>query len=173
MGTLTESIKKYLLDAMEHAGDRLIELMRKEIFMTEDGGGPGKPGWRDKLADDIKIVFRDIVNDAIEFGVGADYSAGTWEHVRAMLIAYGGGSMGGGSRIMTHPGEEVWNDDLDGKKTSGAHNVYYLPDGFNQVGNDWLNNAMREMRLFFDDILNDAIRNMPESVLSKAVYVTQ
>lgn len=29
------------------------------------------------------------------------------------------------------------------------------------------------MKVFFDDMLNDAIRNMPDGVLSKAVYVTQ
>lgn len=29
------------------------------------------------------------------------------------------------------------------------------------------------MKVFFDDILNDAIRNMPDSVLGKAVYITK
>ena len=32
---------------------------------------------------------------------------------------------------------------------------------------------MLRMKVFFDDILNAAIRNMPDGVLSKAVYVTQ
>lgn len=32
---------------------------------------------------------------------------------------------------------------------------------------------MLRMKVFFDDILNDAIRNMADGVLSKAVYVTQ
>ena len=29
------------------------------------------------------------------------------------------------------------------------------------------------MKVFFDNILNDATRNMPDGVLTKAVYVTQ
>ena len=69
---------------MERAADKLIELMREEVQRTVEGDGPGKPAWRDKLSADIKVVFRDVVNDVIEFGVGADYSEGTWEHVRAM-----------------------------------------------------------------------------------------
>ena len=126
------------MDAMERAADKLIELMREEVQRTVEGDGPGKPAWRDKLAADIKVVFRDIVNDAIEFGVGADYSEGTWEHVRAMLIAYGGGSAAGNAAIQAGPyGREVWNEDLSGKHPSSAQSEYFLPDRFNQPGNDY------------------------------------
>ena len=157
---------------MNQAEGRLIELMRDELEKTTHGGAPGKPAWREKVSQDIHRVFESIANDVIEIGVGLDYSEGTWEHVRAMLIAYGSGSEAGGGAIWAGPpGREVWNDDLSGRKQSEAHGEYPLPAEFNQKGNDFVNNAMRRMKPFFDDIIDDAIRTMPQGVIAKAVHV--
>lgn len=145
--------------------------MGEELQKTTHGGAPGKPAWRDKLAADIHRVFESITDDAIEFGVGVDYSSGTWEHVRAMLIAYGSGSRAGGAAIHAGPpGRDVWNDDLTGKKPSAAKSEYPLPDAFNQEGNDYVNNAMKRMKVFFDDIISEALRSMPGDIIAGAVY---
>lgn len=46
--------------------------------------------------------------------------------------------------IRTRPGEEVWKDDLR-RDTSTATSEYELPDEFNQEGNMWLENTLKQI----------------------------
>lgn len=142
--------------------------MREEIQRTTHGGAPGKPAWRDALALELREVYRVVVDEAIEFGVGLPYMSfadAGYKFVRAMLVAYGSGDqVAGGEKIHSRPGELVWDADLLDHEPSRALTEYNLPAAFNQVGNDFVANAMKLMRVHFSETLARAGQTLPKDL---------
>lgn len=107
----------------------------------------------------------------MESELGLDETIGLSNYVRAMVIADGAGSSGSTGVPITAgpPGRSVWDDDLAGKHPSKAKSTYKLPDGFNQKGNQFVENSLKRMRPHFKRILNSAMGTLPD--LSKYVVV--
>ena len=160
---------------MNKAGDELLKCMKINVHTITDvgrtmKGAPGDPEWRNEVDRDLRKLYANYADNYLEVGVGADYSEGSAELIRAMVIAYGAGSAAGNEPIHAGPtGRQVWNDSLTGKKPSKAQDEYDLPDGFNQRGNDFVNQAVQETRERFDAILADAMRSVPNSVYQNAL----
>lgn len=172
---LYSALENYYVDALQRAEDKLIEIMREEIQRTTNGGAPGKPSWRNEISSMLRETYRVVANGYIEAEVGVPYEVSEgngYELVRAMLIAYGGGSAAGGEPITAGPhGRSVWNENLDGKHPSRAESTYQLPSGFNQRGNNFVENAMKRMNKHFNDILKDASASIPASLFYDFVSV--
>lgn len=167
---MLSQIKAYYVKALQDAEDKLIEIMRDQVGVTIYGGGPGKPEWRSLIQKEIRRVYKDVAESYIELGVGLPYNEGSWKYVRAMLINLGSGDKSENPDwparpIQTRPGHQVWNDNLDGLQPSGAESVYLLPDQFNQAGNHFIENAMKMMSKYFQDVLDAAAANMPDSII--------
>lgn len=172
-GALKAALKPYLLKALADAEDKFLELMEQEVMRTVEGGGPGKPAWRANVRDSLKVVEEMITDDYLEAKVGFDANATYTSFIKAMLISEGAGSAAGGSPIQAGPtGRAVWDNDLSGKHPSRAQTTYDLPAGFNQPGNHFVENAVRLMRVHFDDVISNAVDAIPDSVFASAVTVT-
>lgn len=135
-------------------------------------GAPGDPEWRNEIDRDLHRLYEKLAGDLLEIGVGAEYSEGTAKHVRAMVVAYGAGSGAGGERIFAGPpGRRVWNDSLTGKHPSRSEDVYDLPGGFNQEGNDFVNRAVEDIAPIFQKAVAEMWQNIPASVWESAAYL--
>ena len=154
----------YFIRALKRAEKRLIQLMKEQMPRRVHKGGPGNPDWIKDAKRDLGEVYRDIASNYIEVGVGLPYQEGTWQAVRAMVVEAGAGGAAGNPLIQARPGESVWNDDLTDRHESNANTPYYLPSAFNQEGNQWVENAMKLMAKYFDDILSDACNELPASI---------
>lgn len=101
-------------------GSALMDVMRREVHMTNHGGAPGKPEWRDAIAEGIKVQERRGDNSSIEMDLGYK-PEGTNELVRAMIVTDGSGSAVGNPRIHAGPeGRHVWDEDVSGQHPSLA-----------------------------------------------------
>lgn len=117
--------------------------MEREVLRTTHGGAPGKPEWRKDLRERIGIVSETVANGVIEAEIGVDSNMLFVDFVKAMIIAYGSGNKVGNGSIEAGPtGREVWDDNVDGKKSSTAEGNWLLPDEFNQRGNQFVDNAV-------------------------------
>lgn len=166
-------IRDALVLVLEDASDTLVALMRNEIERTTHGDAPGKPEWRESLGADLREVYRIVAEEAIEFGIGLPYMGYAdvgYKFARAMLVAYGSGSEAGGEAIHSRPGELVWDDDLHDFQPSTALSEYNLPDAFNQVGNDFIANAMKLMQAHFRQTLAHAGARLPAGLFTKQTY---
>ena len=162
---MVKQIRNHYVKCLRAAEDKLAELLRNQIPERVVGEGPGDPAWIPKIQASVRTLYRDIADSYIEIGVGLPYKEGSYNMVRAMVIEAGAGSAAGNPPIQTRPGEKVWNDSLSAKKTSTAQSWYYLPDGFNQPGNQFVENAMKLMSKHFDDVLADASLSLPDSII--------
>lgn len=151
---LFKDLQRAYEEALWNTSERLITIMREEV---PTGNLPGKPEWREQLRDDIRIVSSTVLHETIEFSVGLDYTLGSADYVRGMLVNYGSGYHVGNPAIHTRPGETVWDSDLAGKVPSNAITEYYLPDGFNQEGSEFIENAMKRVRAYFAEILQQTL----------------
>ena len=174
---VTAAIQDYLIAALEAETETLLSIMRREIQATTHGEGPGKPEWRDQLAVELREVYRVVTDEAIEFGVGLphmSYADAGHKFIRAMLIAHGSGSQAaGGSPIQSRPGELVWDDDLRDFQPSTAMTRYLLPEAFNQIGNDFIANAMRIMDAHFKAMLESAAGRLPKGLFADNTIATK
>lgn len=166
-------IQNHLIQAMEQAEDKLIELMRQEIEKTTHGQAPGKPSWRKEVSSLLRETYRLITSSYMEFEVGVPYEVAETLLIKAMIIHEGSGSVVGNPAIHAGPpGRPVWDGDLSGKKASSASSEYLLPAGFNQTGNKFVQNATRRMKAFFDEILDAACATLPSSIFFGNVTVS-
>lgn len=165
---LSEIINRHIHAGMERAANRLVDVMEKEIVLTNHGDGPGRPEWRREMLHHIHIAFRKIAASEMEYGVGIvpdDLKV----LIKASIIGYGAGSAAGNAPIAAGPyGRMVFDDNLD-QKPSESHSEYFLPDGFNQPGNDWLNNSMEIIKKEFNDFIVNAWLGIPESELAQCI----
>ena len=143
--------------ALDAAADELLKWMKAAI---PSGNLPGKPEWRDKLESDIRKFGKKVAQEYACVCVGVPYENESYEMARALLIHYGGGSRGlTGIPIHTKPGMFTWNDDMTGKRQSSAKSVYELPDGFNQKGSRYFDEAIGLMRGLYIPYFETALRN--------------
>lgn len=167
MAALTETAKQGLL--ME--GEALLAVMRAEAGRTTNGGAPGKPEWRREIARNLNHMATAIASDGIsmDFGYSPDSPA---DEVRAMVVNEGSGSAAGGETIHAGPtGRSVWDGELSGRHPSRAKSEYDLPQGFNQKGNRFVENAVRRMQTRFGDRLDAAFAAEPDSTYYGNVHV--
>lgn len=179
---LKQKLQPYLIKAMEAATDELLKAMQIKVHtVTGVGkigkGGPGDPEWRNELDHDLKKLYLEVSNDMIESAVGADwgYGEGSYSRVRAMLIAYGGGSRStapGWRPRKIHagpPGRIVWDDDLSDQLVSESKR-HAMPDSFNQAGNMFHERAIEEVEQVFSKIAEQAFATMPDNLLADCFY---
>lgn len=170
--SLLKQLRNALVQVLEKGTETLLNLMQDEIQKTTYGDAPGKPAWREQLSAELREVYRIVADEVIEFGVGlpyTNYADAGYKFIRAMLVAYGSGSEAGGEAIRSRPGELVWDEDLREAQPSRALTEYYLPDAFNQTGNDFIANAMKLMRTHFMNLLEGASAKLPKGLFSSHV----
>lgn len=168
------ALQKYYTDALDAATDQLLDLMQKEVLKTIWGDGPGKPAWREKISRMLRVVNREAAEHYIEHGVGLPDQQKQTDLIKAMIIEYGAGLAVGNPPIKAGPtGRMVWDDDITGRFPSEAMTSYELPKEFNQVGNFFVENAMKLMKKHFNDILEAASRDLPDSIFYQNVIVKQ
>lgn len=165
----------HFLEAFFEAEQELVKIMAHEITRTVGGNGPGKPAWRESLKQMVRVVSYKYLDTFMESEIGLDESIGFANYVRAQLIAHGGGSSGPTGVPITAgpPGRSVWDDDLSGKKASQAQSEYTLPAGFNQPGNEFVENAMKRMETYFPRLLRAALRSLPATLMARRVVVSK
>lgn len=168
---MIDVIYSHFMSGVREAEDELVELMGEELQQTVDGGGPGKPAWRNSLRQMVRVISTQYLLQCIESEVGLDESIGLSNYVRAKLIAFGGGSAGPSGAPITAgpPGRSVWDDDLSGKHPSSALSQYALPAGFNQPGNEFVANAMKRMQVKFSEIMQRTLRSLSADMMSSCV----
>lgn len=168
------AIENHLIQAMEKAEDKLIDLMREEIQRTTHGQAPGHPLWRNEISRLLKETYRVIGRGYMEFEAGVPYDVAENVLVKAMIIAVGSGDAVGNPAIQAGPpGREVWDGSMEGKRPSQAESTYLLPAAFNQKGNEFVKNAVIRMKVFFDEILDAACATLPSSVFYGNVIVSK
>lgn len=143
-----------ILDAVEkelqQLGDRFIDIAKREVMKTTYGGAPGREDWRNDMAENMKKFPIRYENGYMILPVGLDLQEGTSGWIRALVITFGGGDRaqtdgGLGASIHSRPMETVWDSELAGTHISNAENTFLLPDQFNQTGNMWLENTVRQI----------------------------
>ena len=147
--------------------------MRREIHLTTHGGAPGKPEWREDIAKNLGHTTTAQTGDSIsmDFGFSPSNKA---DEVRAMIVNEGSGSAVGGNAIHAGPpGRSVWDEDVSGKHPSRAKTEYDLPDEFNQMGNQFVQNAMRIMQTDFGSMVEQTLQAIPDSAYHGNVRVTE
>lgn len=147
--------------------------MRREIQHTTHGGAPGKPGWRRAISDNLEHISTSITDGGVsmDFGYSPDDLPDT---VRAMIVEEGSGSAVGGAPIHAGPpGRQVWDDALSGRHPSQAKSEYDLPGAFNQKGNQFIENAMREMETEYGEITELVFSTVPDSAYYGNVTVSK
>lgn len=154
-----DAIRQHFISALRDSEEVFLEIMEREVLRTVNGGGPGKPGWRASIRDRLDIVEETFTDSFLEGKVGLDNDLLYSDFVKAMLIAYGSGSAGLTGICMTAgpAGRIVWDDDLSGQGPSKVQEQRMLPSGFNQSGNEFIENSVRIMKNRFTQILNDAL----------------
>lgn len=160
--------------ALKAEGDKLIAIMEHEVQLTTNGGAPGKPAWREEIADNLGHVATTITADGISMDFGYSPS-GMADKVRAMVVAYGSGEKadGGGEKIHAGPpGRSVWDADLTGRHPSRAHTEHPLPDEFNQTGNQFVRNALRRAQTQFGGLVEAAFEALPDRMYWEKVRVS-
>lgn len=182
-------LKPYLYEAMEKATDELLKSMQIHVYTVTAVGktGKGAPGdleWRNELDRDLEKLYVRVVDDIVEGAVGANagYGEGDNYFVRAMLIAYGSGNRAVSpnpitgkkvSRAAIHAGphgREVWDDDLMDHVDGGSHSSYHkMPQSFNQIGNFFPEKALEDVRAHFEQIVGNALRNIPPNILMQCL----
>lgn len=167
-------LKEHYKTALKEAENKFIEIIDQEVVRPNVGGGPGKPGWREAAKEHMNVLEERFVDNYLEADVGYDMKGAFSDFVKTMLILQGGGSAApGGSPITAGPpGRSVWDNNLDGKHPSSAKSEYTMPDGWNQPGNKFMENAVRRMQTFFYDIIDSANAKLPDSVFYDNVMVS-
>ena len=111
-------------EALELEGQRLLNHMRREVDRTICGGEPGKPAWRQEIAQNLEHTATAVTDDSISMDFGYSPS-GKADEVRAMVVEAGSGSAAGGDAIHAGPaGRSVWDDDLSERHPSRARSEY-------------------------------------------------
>lgn len=168
-----QSILKTLVE--KYAG-LFVDIFKKNI---EEGTslGPGKPQWRQELTKHIQEQAFNISSSIIEAEIGFPenlYSMSYGLFMKAMLVMYGSGIHGLYPKRITAgpPGRLVWDSDLNYQVPS-LQDAHDLPLTWNHIGNDALNETLKDMAKYFDDLLNEAYRSIDASLFRRYVSVSK
>lgn len=158
-------------NALELEGRKLLQYMRQEVQCTINGGSPGKPDWRKEIAANLDCLATAVSDTAVSMDFGYSPSDKA-DLVRAMIVEAGSGSAVGNAPIHAGPtGRSVWDDDVSGQHPSRARTEYLLPAEFNQKGNQFVENAVRIMRIYFGDVTEFVFAAIPDSTYYGNVQV--
>lgn len=165
---MLSQIKAYYVKALKEAEDKLIEIMSGQILAVDNagGGGHGAPEWKAGLIKAVRTIYRDVADNYIEIGVGIPEKGYTDRlTIEAMIYEAGVGSESdaGTPPVQTRPGETVWKTNMS-RGISTAMSSYYIPQ-FNQYGAHYVENSIKLMAKYFDDVLDSATANMPDSII--------
>ena len=163
-------LRDYYAEKIKEAEDKLLDCMQEAL----DNWSAGKPKWTEEVRRNLRVVERIVAENYVMSLVGLPYTIQDDEfaYLRAMVVAYGVGSnsqYGSGEKVHTKPGQKVLDNELAGRKQSTAKEEYDLPDGFNQVGNNFVEEAVAKMRVMFKDILENATLEIPGSILARNI----
>lgn len=155
--------------ALETAASALINYMRSEVDKTSTY--PAK--WASMVKADIKRFALEKTEKGIKLKVGLDYDVGSYQWLRALVIAYG---MGEKSSVFPHPifrrpGEQVWDNDLSGMHTSIARNGGELPSSWYHAGSGFIANAMDTLAAVWQDFVDLAIKLVPANAIVSNLIV--
>ena len=166
---LKAALRKYYINVMEKAAKRTVEVMKKEL--DKNGKGPRASSariekWKGWVSRYIKTISREVAIDYIEYTVGvADSNDELYR--KAIIIAAGGGPRKAGP-----PGRIVWDEDYVAQQPSTAKREYALPSTWILGGNHWVDNAAKQMKVYFFDMLDSANAALPGSFFANYLLVS-
>ena len=158
---LINSLVSYFVEVMEKEEEKTIETMREELLINGPSARDAShriEDWKQFVSNGIKPLYRDIATDYIESKVGIEDSDDEL-YRKAIIIALGGGPTYAGPK-----GRTVWDWDYAGQHPSNAKARYRLPASWKLKGNKWMSNAIKKMRVYFFDVLDAGIANLPDSI---------
>lgn len=169
---VSQDLRDYYLEKLKEAEDLLLKCMDEEL----NNWTAGKPKWTEEIRRNLRVVERIVTENYVMSLVGLPYTMqdDEYAYLRAMVVAYGVGSSsqyGSGEKVHTKPGQMVLDNELAGRKQSSAESEYDLPDGFNQEGNNFVENAVLKMRVMFKDILENATAEIPNRIFAKNITI--
>ena len=169
---IIKGIQDHLVKTMQRLENKLIELMREEVKKIDHKGtgGHGAPEWERDVLKAIRVVYRDIANNYIESGVGIPDNSPEWLWIEASVYESGVGSQADPVQptIKSKPGEDTW------QSTSYAHPRIYQDESsardvypiypLNQKPTYFIENAMKAMSKYFDDVCAEAMQTLPDDL---------
>lgn len=172
--TLMNRLRPVLIPAIEAAADQYIKKMgqhaKEKTAIGKTGqGAPGAPEWRSDVGNDLKRMNLQISVDGIEIDVGVYGDEALQKRVE--VIDTGSGNKAGGPAMKYGPpGRSVWNDDLSGRTISETTRTGFMPDGFNNTGNQFAQKATDEMENEKERIVQHALRHVSPTLLEGVIH---
>jgi len=167
-----EEIRHYLERALDDAAEYFLDRFSEEIMKN----GVGKMEWRQDLAAALQIVEKKSLDDYLEVVAGVpDWSGNKTAHDIASVVLFGNKALD--DAIYTKPGFDVYGNDMNaGRHVSTATAARYLPEGFSMEpkvnGEQMVENAIKMSRVYFKDVLDAAMKRIPEELFYGNVSVT-
>lgn len=169
IGAIMGELISYFTLVMQEEEDQFIKIMQEEIEPT--GEGPRASShriakWKERIKPYFKAISREISRNYIESKVGIS-AANDEIYRKAIIIALGGGPSTAGPA-----GRSVWDEDYSGRVVSSIDPEQPLPPEFMLGGNQWFENAVKRMKVYFEDILEIAARALPSNIFFKNLIVS-
>lgn len=166
-------IKQRLKDVLDDAASYFLDRFSEEIMRN----GVGKTRWREDIAEALRIVEKNVLDDYMEYLAGVpDYSGNKTAHDVASVVLFGNRALD--DAIYTKPGFDVYGSNMyQGTHTSTATVAKYLPEGFSMVpdvnGEEMVENAIKLSRVYFKDLLDEAAADITSEIFYGNVTVAR
>lgn len=163
-------LRSYVRIALDHAEEEYIKLMQEAVDETVTA----PKHWLEGIKDSIRHLETLLEGDIITYVVGVSSAEGSAAWMRAMVVAYGIGKLGlNGNAIYAGPaGREVWDNDLAGKTTSRVQNTHEIPPTWYHAGSWFIQNATSNMRVIYNDVMQEALQALPADIVSRHIIVS-
>ena len=164
-------IQRRMMRALDDAAETFLDRFSEEIMRQ----GVGKMKWREEVCEMLKVIEKQTYEDFIEVvaGLPDTKKLGRDVHAKASVVLFGNQADG---PLYTKPGFDVYGDDISEESyhVSTATTARWLPDGWNMTadGEQMLENAIKNARVYFKDALENAWRSIPDDVFCGNVRVT-
>lgn len=166
-GKFLGNLKSYLIEAMDDAVDKCIEISQDELTRNRKSK-TGKSKWWDMMRNDVKELNRSVANELIEASVGLPYDD-VAKQIIAMLT-----EEGHAGEIWTKPGQPVFDSEMVPTR-SRAVAAYRIPH-FEQTGVHWMENVRKMLGPtggnLYISIIRNAMEHLPESVFEGCIKVS-
>lgn len=175
-GAIMTELIDIMADYMTKSSDKVAKCFQKH-FGFPTSGAPGDPKWRKGLQSYIKTQAVEISTSVIQakYGFPDDLESSMKSvFMKAMVIMYGSGSQGlhaseyPDGMHMGPPGREVWTKEM--ARTISTRNFAYLPAGFNQKGNDALQQTINEVRNSLEQYFFDVFEEAAQEVVRRKIF---
>lgn len=156
-------IQRRMMRALDDAAETFLDRFSDEIMRQ----GVGKMRWREDVCEMLKVIEKQTYDEFIEVKAGLPDTQrlGRDVHAKASVVLFGNQADG---PLYTKPGFDVYGNDISEESyhESRATSARWLPDGWNMTadGEKMLENAIKNARVYFKDVLEDAWRNIPDEV---------